>query len=188
MGMSETLRITMLGDSLTAGFGLTPEQALPARLQQALCAAGIDVVIQNAGVSGNTTEDGLARLGTIIDQRPDIVLLGLGANDALRGIAPEVTAYNLHAIITALREAGIRVILLGMYAPPQAGRDYGRAFKRLFTALAAQHDLPLYGFLLGGVALRPHLNLEDGKHPNADGVLKMVSRLTPFLARRLKAN
>ena len=168
------LRVMMLGDSLTAGYGLPPEQALPVQLEQALKKAGLDVRVLNAGVSGDTTAGGLARLDWSLAEKPDIVLVGLGANDALRGLDPERAYANLDTILTRLQAKGIRTMLLGMLAPPNLGSDYGRRFAAIYERLAEKHKVPLYPFLLDGVAAQAKLNQPDGIHPNAECVAAIV--------------
>jgi acyl-CoA thioesterase I len=177
------VRILAFGDSLTAGFGLPPEQAFPVQLQSRLKARGIDAAIANGGVSGDTTAGGLARLDWSLAEHPDIVLVELGANDALRGIDPAVTRANLDRILTRLEASGAKVLLLGMQAPPNWGHDYQRDFDAIYPALAERHKLALYPFFLDGVAMDPALNQPDGLHPNAQGVGIIVDRLAPWIER-----
>jgi acyl-CoA thioesterase-1 len=179
-------RILAFGDSLTAGLGLSPEQAFPARLQARLAADGVDVQVLNAGVSGDTTADGVARLDWALADRPDLVLVELGANDALRGLDPEATAANLDKILARLKASGARGMLLGMAAPANWGRDYQQAFAAIYPALAAKHRVPLYPFFLDGVALDPSLNQRDGMHPNARGADIIAEKVAPYVARLLK--
>lgn len=181
------LRVMMLGDSLTAGYGLPPEQALPVQLEQALKKAGLDVRVLNAGVSGDTTAGGLARLDWSLAEKPDIVLVGLGANDALRGLDPERAYANLDTILTRLQAKGIRTMLLGMLAPPNLGSDYGRRFAAIYERLAEKHKVPLYPFLLDGVAAQAKLNQPDGIHPNAEGVAAIVERLAPAVRQLIES-
>jgi len=176
-------RIVALGDSLTAGLGLLPDQAFPARLQARLAAQGIAAEVVNAGVSGDTTADGLARLDWALDGRADAVLVELGANDALRGLDPKLTYANLDAILTRLAASGAKVMLLGMVAPPNWGRDYQRAFDAIYPRLAEKYQVPLYAFFLDGVAMEPSLNQPDGLHPNARGVEFIAEKLAPLVAR-----
>ncbi|MEM6460841.1 MAG: arylesterase [Pseudomonadota bacterium] len=176
---AETINIVGLGDSLMAGFELPPDDAFPARLETALRDKGYDVSIANAGVSGDTSSGGLARLDWSVPDGTDGVLVELGGNDALRGISPEQTKQNIDEIITRLKDRGIAVLLIGMMAPPNMGADYGENFNGLFSELAKQHGVPLYPFFLDGVALNPELDIGDGIHPNADGVTVMVSRFLP---------
>jgi len=171
------------GDSLTAGYGLAPEQAFPARLQAALGQQGIEVRVINAGVSGDTTAGGLARLDWALADKPDLVILALGANDALRGIAPATVRDNLDKMIQKIEANGAKVLLVGMLAPPNWGAEYESAFDRIFPDLAKVHDVQLYPFFLEGVAMKPELNQPDGLHPNERGVAVLVDRLAPVIAR-----
>lgn len=180
-------RIVMLGDSLTAGYGLANEEAYPARLEAALRAEGYEVEIVNAGVSGDTTAGGLERLDWSVPDGTDGVILALGANDMLQGRDPAATRKNLEAIITRLRARDIPVMLMGMRAAPNLGRDYVQAFDAIYAELAARHDLVLVPFFLEGVAADPALNQADGIHPTAEGVEVMVANTLDeakaFLAR-----
>jgi acyl-CoA thioesterase I len=173
------VRIVVLGDSLSAGFGLAAQEALPARLERALKAKGLAVAIENAGVSGDTAAGGLARLDWSVGPGTDAVILELGANDALRGADPKATRAALEAIITRLKQRGIAVLLAGMLAPRNFGPDYGRAFDAIYPELAAAHGLILYPFILDGVAGDRALNQTDGIHPTAAGVDVMVKGLLP---------
>ncbi|WP_305043597.1 arylesterase [Geoalkalibacter sp.] len=185
----DNLRLTVLGDSLAAGYGLAPDEAFPARLEEALRQAGCPVRVINAGVSGDTTAGGLARLEWALADAPHIVLVELGGNDALRGLAPEHTQANLDAILGRLKERGVQPILAGMLAPRNLGRDYYSAFDGIYPHLAEKHGVPLYPFFLEGVAGVPELNLPDGIHPNAQGIDEIVRRILPLVkdvARRQK--
>jgi acyl-CoA thioesterase-1 len=173
------VRIVMLGDSLTAGFGLPAQDALPAKLERALKQKGITVAIENAGVSGDTPAGGLARLDWSVGEGTDAVILELGANDALRGSDPKATRAALEAIIARLKERRIAVLLAGMLAPRNLGPDYARAFDAIYPELAAAHGLILYPFILEGVAGQGALNQGDGIHPTAAGVDVMVQGLLP---------
>ena len=175
-------RILALGDSLTAGFGLSPQESFPVRLQAKLGAAGIDAQVVNIGVSGDTSAGGLARLDWALADHPDVVLVELGANDALRGIDPRLTYANLDKILTRLKAAGAKVMLLGMRAPPNWGRRYQAQFDAIFPDLATKHHVPLYPFFLDGVALDPTLNQSDGLHPTARGVDIITERIAPLVA------
>lgn len=172
-------RLVALGDSLTAGLGVAQGEALPAQLERALRARGHDVAIANAGVSGDTSSGGLARLDWSVPGGTDGVILALGANDALRGIEPSVTRKALDAIMARLGERGIAVLVAGMRAPPNMGADYAERFDAIFPDLARQHDAVLYPFLLEGVAADRSLNQKDGIHPTAQGVARMVEGLLP---------
>lgn len=184
------IRLAALGDSLTAGYGLAAAQAFPVRLQEALRRQGYDVVILNFGISGDTSGGGLARLGPVVDARPDGVILELGTNDALRGIDPHRVRANLEAILKRLGQAKIPVLLCGMRALANFGRDYTKSFEAIYPDLAERYDTVLYPFFLDGVAGRPDLNQADGLHPNPAGVDAIVARLLPAaetLLRRLGA-
>jgi acyl-CoA thioesterase-1 len=183
---ADPARIVMLGDSITAGYGLTEADSLPARLQAALKARGRDVVVENAGVSGDTSAGGLARLDWAVAGKPDVVIVELGANDGLRGLDPAATRANLSAIIRRLKEKGVAVMLAGMYAPPNLGPAYGNDFNALYPRLAREHDIAFYPFILEGVAARPELNQSDGIHPNARGVAAIVDRLVPHVLTLLE--
>ncbi len=179
------LTITILGDSLTAGYGLDQEQAFPARLEVALREAGWPVTVKNAGVSGDTTAAGLARLDWVLQDEPDVLIIQLGANDALRGLPPQRARANLDEMIQRTKARGIEVILAGMQAPLNLGLGYRREFNPIYPELAQEHNIPLYPFFLEGVAGKSDLNLADGIHPNAAGIEEMVRRFTPFLLRHL---
>jgi acyl-CoA thioesterase-1 len=170
------------GDSLTAGHGLAAGQAFPARLEAWLHQRGIEARVVNAGVSGDTTAGGLARLDWALADKPDLVILALGANDALRGIDPSTVRDNLDKMIAKLEATGAKVLLLGMLAPPNWGAEYKRAFDRIFPELARTHHLPLYPFFLEGVAMQPDLNQPDGLHPNERGVAVLVDKIAPVVA------
>lgn len=182
-----TVRILALGDSLTAGYGLAIEESFPARLQAALRdrdARTARVEVINAGVSGDTSAGGRARLGWVLaSAKPAFAIVELGANDGLRGLAPAETRANLDAILARLKTAGVGVLIAGMLAPPNLGREYGDAFNRVFPELARAHDVALYPFFLDGVATRAELLQPDGLHPNARGVREIVRRMIPAVAR-----
>jgi len=172
-------RILVLGDSLSAGYGLPAAEAFPAQLEQALRQSGQAVRVINAGVSGDTTAGGLARLDWALAERPQLVIVQLGANDALRGLDPEQARANLDAILTRLQREGAQVLLAGMRAPRNLGPAYYTKFDRIYGDLARKHRVALDPFFLEGVALRPELNQSDGLHPNAEGVAVVVRRLLP---------
>ncbi len=178
--------IVALGDSLTAGFGVAAEQAFPARLQAALSDQGVAARVIDAGVSGDTTAGGLARLDWVLGDDADLVIVELGANDGLSGLDPDATYENLDAILARLREREIAAVLTGMLAPPNLGAEYGAAFNGLFPRLAADHDLVFYPFFLDGVAARPTLNQADGIHPNPAGVDVIVAGITPYILDALR--
>jgi acyl-CoA thioesterase I len=173
------VRIVVLGDSLSAGFGLPAQDALPAKLERALRAKGLAVEIANAGVSGDTATGGLARLDWSVPDGTDAVIIELGGNDALRGSDPKATRAALDAIIRRLQERKIAVLLAGMLAPRNLGPDYASAFDAIYPELAAGHGLILYPFVLDGVAGDAALNQADGIHPTAAGVDIIVSRMLP---------
>jgi acyl-CoA thioesterase-1 len=177
--------VIFLGDSLTAGLGLAEDQAYPARVAARLAGRGTAVRAINAGVSGDTTAGGLARLDWLLGQHPDIVVLGLGANDGLRGLPLAETEKNLREIIRRSRAAGARVLLLGMQIPPNYGPDYAGGFKAMFPRIAKELDVPLVPFLLEGVGGIANLNQADGMHPTAEGQEKVADTVTPYLAKLL---
>ena len=179
------LKLAILGDSLTAGYGLKPEQAFPVRLEAALRAQGRNVTVLNHGVSGDTTAGGLERADWMLADKPDIVLIDLGANDALRALDPATAERNLDALIAKLKAAGVGVWLVGMLAPRNFGPEYGRQFDALYKRLASKYDVPLYPFFLDGVARDPALNQGDGIHPNPKGVDLIVERILPFVTKNL---
>ncbi len=179
--VADAPKVVVLGDSLVAGYGLAPGEAFPEQLSQALQSEGIDVEIENAGVSGDTTSGGLSRLDWSIPDDTDGVILELGANDALRGIMPEATGENLDAMIARLKERGIAVLLAGMQAPPNMGSDYTVEFNAIFPRLAEKYDIAFYPFFLDGVAGQPELNQSDGIHPTGEGVKKIVDAMLPLI-------
>ena len=176
---AEELRVLMLGDSLTAGYGLASRDALPARLEAALRARGLDAHVIDAGVSGDTTAGGLARLDWALADRPHAVIVALGANDALRAIDPAVARSNLDRLLAALSERSLPVLLAGMLAPRNLGPEYGARFDAIYPELAERHGALLYPFLLDGVATVAALNQADGLHPNEAGVEVIVERMLP---------
>lgn len=173
------IRILAFGDSLVAGYGLSEDEAFPARLQAALAAAGVEAKVINGGVSGDTTAGGLARLDWSLADRPDVVLLELGGNDGLRGIDPQDTEANLDAMLGKLAAKEIPLLFIGMLAPPNLGPEFGEEYNALFPRLAERHKVAFYPFFLDGVARDPALNQPDGLHPNAAGVEVIVERILP---------
>jgi acyl-CoA thioesterase I len=173
------VNIVVLGDSLSAGLGLPVEHAFPAKLAAALKAKGVSVTITNAGVSGDTATGGLARLDWSVPDGTDAVIVELGANDALRGLDPNVTRSALDAILRRLTARHITVLLAGMRAPPNMGPEYTKAFDGIYPALASTHPVVFYPFFLDGVAADPKLNQGDGMHPNGAGVEAIVARILP---------
>jgi acyl-CoA thioesterase-1 len=183
----QTFSIVALGDSLTAGYGLPREDAFTTRLEQRLKANGLNVEVVNAGVSGDTSKGGLARIDWSVPDGSGLVIVELGANDALRGISPAATAKNLDAIIARLRQRGIGVLLTGMLAPPNMGKDYETAFNAIYPELAEKHGVELYPFFLDGVVADPQLNQADGIHPNAAGTAVIVERLSPTVDKLVRS-
>jgi acyl-CoA thioesterase-1 len=179
-------RILAFGDSLTAGFGLAAEQALPVRLAAKLKSEGVEATIVNAGVSGETTAGGLARLDWTLAERPDIVILELGANDALRGIDPNVTRANLDNMLAKLKATGVKILLVGMRAPTNWGVEYKRQFDTIYPELAQKYGVPLDPFVLDGVAMNPDLNQSDMLHPNERGVDVIAARMAPYVKRLIE--
>lgn len=175
--------IVAFGDSLTAGFGLAPAASFPARLEARLKAEGIKAHVVNAGVSGDTTADGRARLDWVLADKPDLVILELGANDMLRGIDPKTVRANLDVIIAKIKASGAKVLLTGMRAVPNWGERYQHDFDAIYGELARARGVALYPFFLEGVAMDPALNQPDGLHPNARGVAALVNRIAPYVAR-----
>lgn len=184
---AEPIRLVAFGDSLTAGLGLPANEAFPAKLEAALKARGHDVVIENAGVSGDTTTAGLARLDWSVPDGTQGVILALGANDALRGIDPAITEKALDDALARLKERKIPVLLAGMLAPPNMGAAYTQRFDAIYPALAKKYGVPFYPFFLDGVAGDIKRNQPDGIHPLAQGVDIIVARMLPtveaFLAQ-----
>lgn len=182
------IKMAVLGDSLTAGYGLPASAAFPVRLQKALKARGIDTTIVNAGVSGDTTSGGRDRLDWSIPEGTEAVIVELGANDALRGVDPKVTRASLDDIVRKLKARNIAVLLAGMYAPRNYGPEYAKEFDSIYPDLASAWKVPLYPFFLEGVAGDAKLNQPDGLHPTADGIDVIVKRILPavetFLASR----
>lgn len=176
-----SIRLLALGDSLTAGYGLPIDESFTVQLEAALRDRGYPVEVTNAGVSGDTTAGGLARLDWALADEPDMVLVELGANDGLRGLDPNDTRRNLAAILERLTALGTPTLLTGMFAPPNLGREYESVFNALYPELAETYDVPLYPFFLDGVAAAPALNQADGIHPNAEGVAIIVDRLLPMV-------
>ncbi len=177
--MARTVQLVALGDSLSAGFRLPADAAFPAVLEKALRADGLDVMVANAGVSGDTAQNGLDRLDWSVPDGTDAVIVELGANDMLRGQDPTATERVLDEIVTRLKARGIKVLLAGMYALPSLGKDYVDRFQAIYPALAKKHGVPLYPFFLQGIARDAKLNLDDGMHPNPEGVSVIVKTILP---------
>jgi acyl-CoA thioesterase-1 len=179
--------VTLLGDSITAGYGLPAAAALPARLQAALTRLGVGARVRGAGVSGDTTADGLARVDFSVQADTAVCLVALGANDLLQGLDPRTTQANLEQIIRRLKARRIAVVLAGLIAPRQIGTGYAHDFDAVFPAVARETGALLYPDLLAGVARNPALNQADGVHPNATGAAIIAARLAPLIARSLRA-
>lgn len=177
----KAINLVGFGDSLMAGYQLAPSESYTAQLEAALMAKGHNVIIANAGVSGDTTSGGLSRIDWSVPDGTDGVILELGANDALRGIAPEQSEKNLDAMLSRLKERGIPVMLAGILAPPNMGGDYAEKFNLIYKRLADKYSVPLYPFFLDGVTTVPGMQLEDGMHPNAKGVAVMAERSLPMV-------
>ncbi|OLD40033.1 MAG: arylesterase [Candidatus Rokubacteria bacterium 13_1_40CM_2_68_8] len=173
--------IVALGDSLTAGWGVAPDEAYPARLEMRLRREGYTYRVINAGVSGDTTAGGLRRVDWVLHASPAIVIVALGANDGLRGQSPHAMRANLEAIVRRLQAAGARVLLAGMRVPPNYGAEYTTQFQAVFPAVARSAKVALMPFLLDGVAADPRLNQPDGIHPTAAGHQVIADRLWPYL-------
>lgn len=177
------IKILAIGTSLTQGYGLPPGTEIPAVLQDRLKAAHIDATVINAGVSGDTSSGGLARLDWSLADHPNAAMVELGSNDALRGVPPAVTQKNLSAILAKLKAAHIPVLLLGMQAPRNLGPEYAKEFDPIYPKLAKQYGALLYPFILDGVALNPKLNQADGIHPNPAGVKIIIGKLLPYVQK-----
>ncbi|MEO5323203.1 arylesterase [Mesorhizobium sp. CC13] len=182
---AEPFRIVGFGDSLMAGFGLGPGEGFPEKLEAALRARGHDVVIANAGVSGDTTSGGLSRLDWSVPDGTQLVILELGANDMLRGIDPALVEQNLDKMLARLKQRNIPVLLAGMVAAPNLGHAYGEQFGTIYPKLAEKYGATLYPFFLDGVAGDRSLLLEDGMHPNAAGIDRMVERALPTVEKAI---
>ncbi len=181
----EPMVLVMLGDSLTAGYGLEEDQALPVKLEETLREQGYVVEIRNAGISGDTTAGGRERIAWSVAEDVDVVVVALGGNDTLRGIPPTETQKNLESIVTQLKKRKVDIVLAGMLALPNYGPEYGEEFNAIYPALAERHGVPLYPFLLDGVAGDPSLNQADGIHPNEAGVAIIVKKMASYLTSLL---
>lgn len=183
-----SLVVTMLGDSLTAGYGLKAADAIPARLQEALRARGLKVRVRPAGVSGDTSADGLARVDFSVKPDTDLCLVVLGGNDLLQGVEPSVMKANLDGILKKLEARHIKALLVGIKAPPAMGADYAREFDAVTPDLGKAEHVPVFPDLLGKVALDHALNQGDGIHPNPEGARQVAARLAPAVAAALAAD
>jgi acyl-CoA thioesterase-1 len=184
---AEPFKIVGFGDSLMAGFGLGPGEGFTDKLQAALRARGHDVTIANAGVSGDTSSGGLSRLDWSVPDGTQLVILELGANDMLRGVSPGIAEKNLDDMLAKLKQRKIAVLLAGMRAAPNLGADYQNTFDAIYPKLAEKYGVPLYPFFVDGVAGEPAFQLEDGLHPNARGVDRMVERILPAVEKAIAA-
>ncbi len=182
----EKIIILALGDSLTAGYGLDKGLSFPARLQIHLNEMGLNVVVVNGGVSGDTSAGGLARIGWLLKPPPGAVIVAIGANDGLRGLNPASTRDNIDGILGLLKQENIPVLLTGMQAPPNLGRDYGAEFNSIYPEMAAKYGAGYYPFFLEGVATIPELNQKDGIHPNARGVDIIVKAMLPSVRQLIE--
>ena len=181
--------VVAFGDSLYAGYRLAPGEGLAPQLQAALKANGINARVHSAGVSGDTTAAGKTRLAFVLDnleRKPDLVVLGLGGNDMLRGVKPAETRVNMVAMLDELKKRQIPAVLTGMLAAPNLGADYAGGFNPIFPELAKQYGAPIYPFFLEGVVTDKALMLPDGVHPNAKGVSRVVEGLSPLVEAALK--
>ena len=179
--------VIFLGDSLTAGLGLPADQAFPSLVADALRDKGRPIRVVNAGVSGDTTSGGLDRVGYLLEQKPDVLVVGLGVNDAFRGQPVDRIEANLRAIVTRAKSAGARVVLLGMRVPTNYGPDYTEAFAAIYARVATTERVELMPFLLEGVAGHPELNLDDGIHPNREGQRMVAARVLTYVERAVRA-
>lgn len=182
---TDTKLIVAFGDSLYAGYGVSPQESFPFELQKALVARGIAATVQNAGVSGDTSSAGLRRLAFTLDgltRKPDLFMVNLGGNDMLRGIDPKETRANLTAICTELQQRGIPIMLTGMIAAPNMGREYADGFNPIYADLAKRFDAKLYPFFLDGVIGKTELMLPDHVHPNGKGIDIIVGKVMPVVA------
>jgi len=180
--------ILAFGDSLYAGYGLSPNEGFVPRLQKALRVEGKNVKIHNAGVSGDTTAAGLRRMDFVLDslaRKPDLAILGLGGNDLLRGLKPSETRSNMEAMVKKLKDRDIPIMLTGMVAPINLGKEYGAEFNGIYPNLAKEYDTELYPFFMNGLVGRADLILGDGIHPNADGINLIVEQITPAVVTAL---
>lgn len=179
-------RLSVLGNSLAAGYGVDEQDAFPIRLQAALETRGVACEVLNAGVSGDTSAGGLARLDWVLADQPTHLLVELGGNDALRGLAVDQLQENLNLIVSTAKDRGVEVILAGMLAPPNMGRNYSEAFKQVYLDVARRNDVPLYPFFLDGAVLTDGMMQPDGIHPNRRGVEVITERIAPIIAATIQ--
>lgn len=179
--------VTVLGDSITAGLGLPARDAMPAQLQAALGKLGVSAVVRAAGVSGDTSGGGLARVGFSVAADTRVCVVALGGNDLLQGIEPAQTRANLRGVLQKLKARGIGAVLVGVGAPPTIGASYAREFNAIYPGLAREFSVPLYANILAGVGGAPALMQRDGVHPNAGGAKRIGEALAPIVAKALRA-
>lgn len=179
--------VTVLGDSITAGLGLPARDAMPAQLQAALARRGLSVVVRAAGVSGDTSGGGLARVGFSVTNDTRVCVVALGGNDLLQGVDPAQTKANLRGVLQKLKARGVGAVLVGVAAPPAIGAAYAREFNAIFPSLAREFGVPLYANILAGVSGNPALMQRDGIHPNASGARRIGEALAPVVARAVRA-
>lgn len=179
--------ITVLGDSITAGLGLPARDAMPAQLQAALARRGVPAIVRAAGVSGDTSGGGLARVGFSVAGDTRLCIVALGGNDLLQGVEPAQTKANLRGVLAKLKARNIGAVLVGVSAPPAIGATYAREFNALYPSLAREFSIPLYANILAGVGGNPALLQKDGIHPNAEGARRIGEALAPVVAKALKA-
>lgn len=180
------IKLMIFGDSLTAGYGLKRSDSFSEKLSNALKSKGRNVRIILSSVSGDTTAGGKARLDWALIEKPDAFLLELGANDGLRGIEPSVSRENLESIIKKLKKNRVKTLIVGMFAPPNLGKEYSREFNNIFSSLAKKYSLLFYPFFLEGVAANPQLNQADGIHPNPKGVDEIIKRMLPIVMKLVR--
>lgn len=181
--------IVALGDSLTAGLGLAEDRAYPALLEKKLFSEGFNYRIINAGISGETSSGALSRIKWVISAlKPDIIILETGANDGMRGIAPDILKGNLDQILSIIKENDIKVILAGMKMFPNLGPEYGASFESVYTQMAQKHEVPFIPFFLEGVAGDDRLNREDGIHPNEEGYARIIENIYPYVLKSLSVS
>jgi len=183
---AEPVKLMIFGDSLSAGYGLPKPDSFTEKLTEALKQRGVNVQIVASSVSGDTTSGGKVRLAWALADKPDAILLELGANDGLRGIEPALSRANLEDILQRLQQSGTRVLMAGMKAPPNLGKEYAEEFNRIYPELAARFKIPLYPFFLEGVVARAELNQADGIHPNPRGVDEIVKRILPMVVKLVR--
>ena len=180
------IKLMIFGDSLTAGYGLKRSDSFSEKLSNALKSKGRNVRIILSSVSGDTTAGGKARLDWALIEKPDAFLLELGANDGLRGIEPSVSRENLESIIKKLKKNRVKTLIVGMFAPPNLGKEYSREFNNIYSSLARKYSLLFYPFFLEGVAANPQLNQADGIHPNPKGVDEIIKRMLPIVMKLVR--